>query len=183
MAVAAPVGSQRLAALAIVALMVLLPAIWIGWSVNTASVLSDSIGDQSETLAGLKTRLAALKSGAAGDQARMASVYLPGQTPAIAGAALQELVAAAVDRVGGRIAESEIIRSQTPEQDKGTVSLRASFETDIVGLQQLLFELETGAPILMVRSLSVSAPTAIDTPPDQSPTLNVMMTVSGYQEA
>ena len=82
----------------------------------------------------------------------MASVYLPGKSPAIAGAALQRIVATTVEGAGGRVVQSEISRTETPEQEPGSVNLRAEFETDIVGLQRIIFELETGAPILMVQS-------------------------------
>lgn len=182
MAVVAPGGSERIAAFAIVALMIVLPAIWIGWSLNTASALSDDVRSQAETLNSLQTRLAALNASAAGDQAKMASVYLPGATSAIAGAALQQIVAAAVESAGGHLAESEIVRPQA-EAEPGAVNLRVSFDTDIVGLQHVLFDLETGAPILMVTSITVSAPAAADAAPTESPALSVVMMVSGRWEA
>jgi len=113
----------------------------------------------------------------------MASVYLPGKSPAIAGAALQRIVATTVDGAGGHVVQAEIARGETSEQQEpGAVNLRAEFETDINGLQKIIFDLETGAPILMVRTLTIEAKdnTATDV---TNPGLSVILLVRGYWEA
>ena len=177
---------QRLVALVIVGLMVVVPALWVGWSLNAASETVEANRIQSETLDSLKVRLAALNAGA-GAEASAASVYLPGETPAIAGAALQRLVSNTVEGAGGRIAETEIARqegeTEGQEAEPGAVSLRVSFDTDIAGLQRIVFALETGAPILMVRAVTVEAKDATATAPTESPMLSVVLLVRGYREA
>ena len=177
---------QRLLALLVVGLMVGIPALWIGWSLNAASETVEANRIQSETLGSLRARLNALNSGSNSAEAQ-ASVYLPGETPAIAGAALQRLVSNTVEGAGGRIAETEIARSESEaegqEAEPGAVSLRVSFETDIAGLQRIVFQLETGAPILMVRTLTVEAKDATATAATESPALNVVLLVRGYREA
>jgi hypothetical protein len=178
---------SRLLALLVVGLMVGVPALWIGWSLNAASETAEANRIQSETLDALKTRLAALNSGSGGAEAKAASVFLPGETPAIAGAALQTLVSRTIEGAGGRIAESEIARQEADTEGQGTepgaVSLRVSFDTDIAGLQNIIFQLETGAPLLMVQSLSVEARDATATSETESPKLNVVLLVRGYREA
>ncbi len=178
----ASLGSpRRIAALVAVGLMVLVPALWIAWSLAEASAIAAANQDQAETLASLQTRLAALTASANGAQANTASVYLPGKSASIAGAALQRIVANTVEGAGGKVVQSEIARSDTPEQEPGTVNLRAEFSTDIVGLQRIVFELESGAPILMVQAITVE--TADKEANAENPGLSVILLVRGHWEA
>jgi hypothetical protein len=110
-----------------------------------------------------------------------ASVFLPGETPAIAGAALQRIVATTVETASGRVTESEISPSES-EEDPGRVDLRVSFDTEIVGLQKILFDLETGSPILLIRDLSVQTGSEAADMEDSSPPLRVVAVVGGYWE-
>jgi hypothetical protein len=181
------ISMHRLLALLVVGLMVGVPALWIGWSLNAASETAEANRIQSETLDSLKARLAALNAGSSGAEAKAASVYLPGETPAIAGAALQTLVSRTIEEAGGRIAESEIARQEAEAEgqaaDPGAVGLRVSFDADIAGLQRIVFELETGAPLLMVQALTIEARDATATAPTESPMLSVVLLVRGYREA
>lgn len=175
---------RRIAALLVVALMILAPLLWIFWSVGTASTVAESNRAQSEALEALKVRLAALNAGSSDGRADAASVFLSGETEALAGAALQRLVATTVEEAGGRLEESEISRPEGPEGEPGAVSLRVSFNADIAGLQRILFELETGAPILMLEALTIEAKEAATAEAeDEGPTLSVVMLVRGYREA
>jgi hypothetical protein len=180
---AASIGRpRRIAALLVVALMVIVPALWIAWSLSAASVMAQANRDQADTLASLQARLAALAASSNGGEANTASVYLPGKSPAIAGATLQRIVANTVEAAGGRVVQSEISRPENPEQEQGTVNLRAEFDTDIVGLQRIIFDLETGAPILMVQALTVEV--ADSTAADAgNPGLSVILLVRAYWEA
>ena len=181
MAAASLVSPRRIAALLAVALMIAVPALFVAWSLSAAQVTAQSNRDQVDTVASLQARLAALTASAKGAEANTASVYLPGQSPAIAGAALQRLVATTVEAAGGRMVQSEISRPDNPDQEQGTVSLRAEFDTDIVGLQRIVFDLETGAPLLMVQALTVeTADREVD---NSNPGLSVILLVRAYWEA
>ena len=181
MAAASLASPRRIAALLVVALMIVVPVLFIVWSLSAAQVTAQSNRDQVDTVASLQARLAALAASAKGAEANTASVYLPGQSPAIAGAALQRLVATTVEAAGGRMAQSEISRPDNPDQEQGTVSLRAEFDTDIVGLQRIVFDLETGAPLLMVQALTVeTADREVD---NSNPGLSVILLVRAYWEA
>lgn len=185
---ALPTASPRgIVALLVLAAMVLAPALWIGWSLSVASTVAESNRSQGEILASLQGRLAALKAGAGTATAATESVFLPGETPAIAGAALQRLVADTVEGAGGTLEESEISRPEGEEPDQaepGAVNLRVSFSADIVGLQRIVFELETRAPILMLQGLTIEAREAAAAEEGGgSPVLNVVLMVRGYREA
>jgi hypothetical protein len=66
--------------------------------------------------------------------------------------------------------------------DPGRVDLRVSFDTEIVGLQSILHQLETGTPILLARSLTVQSGGAGEIVETESPPLRVVMVVGGYRE-
>ena len=180
---AVSIGSpRRIAALFAVALMIVIPVLWMAWSLSAASVIAQANRDQVDALASLQARLSALAASSKGAEANTASVYLPGKSPAIAGAALQRIVANTVEAAGGRVVQSEISRPDNPEQEQGTVNLRAEFDTDIVGLQRIIFDLETGAPILMVQTLTVESADSTDADAS-NPGLSVILLVRAYWEA
>jgi hypothetical protein len=180
MAVVSAGQGKRIAALLAVALVILAPALWIGWSLYAASLVEDSNRAQRDMLAALRTRLDGLAPGENSGAVDPQSMFLPGETPAIAGAALQRLVAATIETAGGRVTESEISPVEA-EGDPGRVELRASFDTEIVGLQKILFELESGAPILLLRTLDVQSGDVASGAP--SPALRVVMEIAGRWEA
>jgi hypothetical protein len=181
MAFASLKSPKRLAALLVVGLMIALPALWIVWSLMAASAVAAANRDQSDTVESLRARLSALTASANGALENTASVYLPGKSTAIAGAALQRIVATTVEGAGGKVVQSEIARSETAEQEQGTVNLRAEFATDIIGLQRIVFELETGAPILMVQAITVETADKGATG-GENPGLSVVLLVRGYWE-
>jgi hypothetical protein len=183
MAVASASSPRRIAALLVLALMILVPILWVMWSMSAASSLAQAIDEQSETLQSLQTRLSALEASSNAAEANTASVYLPGETAAIAGAVLQRIVANAVETAGGRLAESEIARPDAADAEPGVVNLRVSFDADIVGLQHVIHQLETGAPILMLEGISIDAANADAAMDGGNPTLNVVLVVQGRWEA
>jgi hypothetical protein len=179
----AAVGRSRIVALLVVALLILVPAVWIGWSLHAAALAAETKESQSVLLAGLRQRLAGLGQGPEGTTPVDAgSIYLPGETPALAGAALQRLIADTVEAAGGRVTESEFASAEPSEEDPGRVDLRVSFETEIESLQRILFELETGVPILLLQGLDIRAIGATEVAATESPTLRVVMLVGAYWE-
>jgi hypothetical protein len=182
------ISPKRLAALLVLALLVLAPSGWIAWSLSAASIVGETVRSQALILAELRQRLTALaEPGSTGSLADPASLYLPGGTPAIAGAALQRIVANAVEAGGGRLTESEFAPVEPapgePSDASGRVNLRVSFDSEIVGLQRILFELETGVPILTLQGLIVQSPGEVPTDAASSPPLRVEMLVGGYWDS
>lgn len=178
-----PAASRnRIVALLVVAMLVLVPAVWIAWSLHAAALAAETAESQSVLLAELRQRLVGLGQGPEGTGAiaDSGSIYLPGETPALAGAALQRLIADTVEAAGGRVTESEFASAEPNEEDPGRVDLRVSFETEIEGLQRILFELETGVPILLLQGLDIRAIGASEAAATESPVLRVVMLVGAY---
>lgn len=180
-------STRGIVALVVVSAMVLVPALWIGWSLSVASTVDESNRSQEEMLSSLQARLAALRAGNGTTQVETASVFLPGETPAIAGASLQRLVADTVEGAGGTLEESELARAEGQEEEgaePGAVNLRVTFSANIESLQRIIFDLETRAPILMLEGLTIESRDAAAAEAAQtSPALNVTLLVRGYREA
>ena len=179
MAVVSAGQGKRIAALLAVAFIILAPALWIIWGLYAASLTAESNRTQREMLAALQARIDGLAPAENSGAADPASVFLPGETPAIAGAALQRLVTSTIATAGGRVTESEISAVEA-EDDPGRVELRASFDTEIVGLQKILYELERGMPVLLLRTLDVQSGDV--TLGEPSPALRVVMEIAGRWE-
>jgi Type II secretion system (T2SS), protein M subtype b len=178
-------SSRRVAALLAAAALVLVPILWAAWSFSAAAVVAETVRSQSAVLAGLNERLRALGESpdGAGAPGGAESLFLPGGTAAVAGAALQRSVADRIAAAAGRLVESEFAPVDAAEEDPGRVDLRVSFETDIVGLQRVLYELESGVPILLVRTMTVQSPGASEIAAMANPLLRVDMLVGGYWES
>jgi general secretion pathway protein M len=105
------------------------------------------------------------------------SPFLEGSTVTVAGAALQQRVAAAIGRVAGNIVSSQV-ELDRPESKAGFVSLTTSCELDQPALQQLLYDLEVGMPVLFVDQLDIQAPESAAAPGGGG-RLRVLVRVSG----
>ncbi len=178
-------GRNRLLALATFGLIVVAPISWAAWSLNAASVAAETISSQSLLLDGIRQRLSALKSSPQGANSPTdaASIYLPGATASIAGAGLQRIVADAIQSAGGRLVESEFARGEPSEEEPGRVDLRVAFDADTVTLQTILFQLESGMPVLLLHALSIQSSGATEAAEGASPPLRVTLLVGGFWEA
>jgi len=156
----------------------------VGFALSTALDLSE--GEQ--RLEGLRQRLAALEGRrpatvrGAGDAggAPAGSPFLEARSVTLAGAALQQRMEQAVARAGGEIA-SEQIDLQGPDAKDGFIGLTASLDIAQPALQTLLYDIEAGAPYLIVQSLDVQSPLA--TGGDAQGPMRVTLALSGKWEA
>jgi general secretion pathway protein M len=119
-------------------------------------------------------------AGLAAGVAPTGSPFLEGSTVTVAGAALQQRVAAAVGRVGGNVVSSQV-DLEGPQAKAGFVSLTTSCEIDQPALQQLLYDLEAGMPFLFVDQLEVQAPQGVAVT-EGGGRLRVLVKVSGQWE-
>jgi general secretion pathway protein M len=85
------------------------------------------------------------------------SPFLEGPTMTMAGAALQQRVAAAVRDAGGNVLSSQI-DLQGAQAEQGYVSITANCEIAQAALQQLLYDLEAGMPYLFIDQLMIQTP-------------------------
>jgi general secretion pathway protein M len=104
------------------------------------------------------------------------SPLLEGATITIAGAALIQRVAGAVTKFGGNVLSTQVDLKGT-QSKAGFLSILASCEIDLMGLQQLLYDLEAGMPFLFIDQLVVQAPA---TPSNSgNGKLRILLAVSG----
>ena len=83
--------------------------------------------------------------------------FLEGPTVTVAGAALLQRVAAAVNSAGGSIQSSQVDVTGREAKD-GYVGLVVSCEMEQPALQKVLYDLESGMPFLFVDQLDVQVP-------------------------
>lgn len=120
------------------------------------------------------SRQALLESGA----------FIEGASDALAAAAMQNRLDAAVEAAGGDLRS---VRSQPSDTEEGMVRvrLRAQLGTNIHGLKRLLYMLETGTPLLFIESLEVRARIARSSTQSDSlsvaPEFLVDLSVAGYR--
>ena len=184
MAEPAAISQRRLAAILVALLLIVAPILWLGWGWHAAAVVEASNAALSAQLLALRQRLLLLRTGpeSTGALSDAAAVYLPGETAAITGAALQRLVVDTIEAAGGRLTESEVSPPSAAEEEPGRIDLRVSFDTEIVGLQRILHALESRLPILFVRALNVRSAETGEVGPEVSPPLRVVLSVGGYRE-
>jgi hypothetical protein len=99
----------------------------------------------------LETRKAALVAAAGGD-----TPALQGANPAIAGAALQQMVSGIVTGQGGRI-DSMLVLPSIEDPGYIKVGLRASFSARTESLRDILHAFEAGAPPLFIPAFAIRA--------------------------
>jgi general secretion pathway protein M len=87
------------------------------------------------------------------------SPVLEGPTVTVAGATLLQRVTGAITRFGGNILSSQV-DLQGPQSKDGFVTASVNCEIDQSSLQQLLYDLEAGMPLLFVDQLVAQAPEA-----------------------
>ena len=114
---------------------------------------------------------------AAGDE--LVSVWLPGETRALAAAGLQERLAALLDEVQARV-----IEVQELEVEEGPdVLMRVTFDATNAALIASLIGVEGALPLIEVTGLDVSAQRAGENGRGDDPTLRVSLTVRGFRKA
>lgn len=168
--------STRGLAAAALYLALVLVALWLIWSALAA------ISDQRASLSAAQTMLAELEGRSLSNAndtsplggAPAGSPFLVGQNLNVAGAALLQRVASAVQRNGGNLVSSQV-NLDNPRSKQGWIELLVSCDIDQPSLQPLLYDVEAGMPFLFVDQLVVQAPAT----GGQGGRMRVLMTVSG----
>jgi len=158
-----------------VAVVVLLAMAWSG----VADILDrrHAIAAASDLLAQLEGRKPSpLAAGAAAAQIPTGSPFLEGQTLTVAGAALLQRVADAVNKVGGNVLSSQVDVQGVQAKD-GFVSVLASCELDHAALQRLLYDLEAGMPFLFLEQVVAQSPQTAS--PQEGGRMRLLLAVSG----
>lgn len=87
--------------------------------------------------------------------------YLPGKTPALAGADLLRRVKTLVQRSGGSLATSRVLRPDSSEATGGAIEVRvqAQMKGDTKALLQIFHALDTGTPALFLDNVLLTGRT------------------------
>ncbi len=175
---------RRVAALLVLAVLVLGPALWIVQNIRAMAFTDAQISAKVNQLHELDRRFEAAWSGggAAGFGGEAAEgLYFEGSTAAVAGAQMQQLASRVVEAAGGRIIEYQILPATEHDVSEGRIELRLSFVGPIGVIQEVLYTLETGLPLILVRSLTVR-PDSMAREDLRNPPLRAGLVLLGYRE-
>jgi hypothetical protein len=119
-----------------------------------ASAVGDETAREQTTLSQIVAQMARHRARAL-TPADTASLYLESASASLARAEIQEKATALVAQSGGRLAETQLVG--TPEDEAaGLVAIQLTLAIDNKGLLDLLYQIETGLPLLEVTDLNVS---------------------------
>jgi general secretion pathway protein M len=141
----------------VVVVLALLATTWI--ALSTIGERRATVRAAENMLAQLEGRsaLAGRDNGSPLGAAPAGSPFLEGKTVNVAGAALLQRIAAAINKIGGNVLSSQVELQKADSKD-GWVGLVVSCEIEPGTLQQLLYDLEAGMPFLFIDQLAVQAP-------------------------
>jgi general secretion pathway protein M len=122
------------------------------------------------------------------ERAASAAGYLQGPSDALAAAQLQDRVKSVIEGAGGELRSTQILPAKAIEGDAGIrrAALRVQFAITIEGLQETLYDLESGQPYLLIDQLSVREQRTRRRRSDEPETeaqLDVTLELSGYLHA
>ena len=112
-----------------------------------------ALGAAAETLATFERRKENTASDATPINQPAGSPFVEGPTLTVASASLLQQLTTALTRAGGSVISSEV-DNQFAQSKEGFVRIRATGNIEQTGLQQLLYELESGMPFVFVDQLS-----------------------------
>jgi general secretion pathway protein M len=118
------------------------------------------------------------------ERAARAGGYLQGSTDALAAVELQDRVRRIIERAGGQLQSTQILPASAIDATAAVrrAALRIQLEIAIKGLQDVLYELESGQPYLFVNELDVRQRRTRRRAgePAEEPVLDVSFEVFGY---
>jgi general secretion pathway protein M len=118
------------------------------------------------------------------ERAASAAGYLTGPSDALAAAELQDRVKSVVEGASGELRSTQILPAEELEADLGfrRTTLRVHFVVTIDGLEDTLYELETGQPYLIIDEVTVRQERARRrrNEPQAQPMLDVSLELFGY---
>ena len=118
------------------------------------------------------------------ERAASAAGYLQGPSDALAAAQLQDRVKSVVETAGGQLRSTQILPAEQLEAELGVrrTRLRVHFVVTIEGLEESLYELETGQPYLVIDDVTVRQERVRRrrSEPRAQPMLDVSLQLFGY---
>jgi general secretion pathway protein M len=139
-------------------------------SLNASIEILARLEERTSSEAAASNRVAGLESAE--------SSLLEGQSMTVASASLLQRVTRAISRVGGNVVSSEF-EGNAAQSKNGYVKVIATCEIEQSALQQLLYDLEAGMPLLFIDQLTAQ----VSTPVTEGAPLRVQLGVSGMWQA
>ncbi len=107
------------------------------------------------------------------------ALMLAGETIGIAGANLQKQITQYISKYKGEATTFQVL-SPKQEENVTRVSMNITLTADVVGLQNILHELETGLPLIFIDNIIINGENITDRSPYEPVKLNITMQVSGF---
>ena len=130
----------------------------------------------SENQESLEQELALLKR-----RSPAASYYIAGETPALASAKMQQYLKQIVQKNGGELISTQILKEDEPES-AGSTSLRVHLRAELESSWQILYALESGRPLLFLDNVVITSRPVRARKPADAPSISLDMNfdVTGY---
>ena len=130
----------------------------------------------SENQESLEQELALLKR-----RSPAASYYVAGETLALASARMQQYLKQVVQRNDGELISTQILKEDEPES-AGSTSLRVHLRAELESSWQIIYDLESGRPLLFLDNVVISARPVRGKKPTDAPiiSLDLNFEVTGY---
>jgi general secretion pathway protein M len=120
-------------------------------------------------------------------QAAAIAGYLEGPSDALAAAQLQDRVRGVVEAAGGELRSTQIMPAEPVDASPGTrrATLRVQLMVAIDGLAEILYDLESGQPYVLIDELAVRSQRIrrLSGGPGGPPLLGVSLQLSGFVRA
>ena len=148
-------------------------------NVVRALEVGDTLALREAELAPLERRLA--RDGTApGVLDDTEAVWLPGDSPSLAAALLQQRLVDLISATSSRVVEVQGLDAGRSDADANDVVLRITYDATNTGLLATLHAIETGLPLIEVMELSIAQAGAATSGED--PLLRIDLTVRGYRK-
>lgn len=170
-------GSILLGALALFVVTPIAAIVLTGFNVWRGSEVGDRAVAQEAVLGQIEQRIAAGASGLRGG-GDMSAVYLTASSGALAKAELQQHVGVLIEHAAARLIE---VRAQDEDtQENGRVHLQVTMDATNASLFDVLYEIETGLPLLSIEQIGIRKVPSRTGAPDIDPSLRVTLIVRGH---
>nr|WP_040325724.1 type II secretion system protein GspM [Aurantimonas manganoxydans] len=141
--------------------------------------IATETADKSNILADLRHRVAsAPMSAPAGASEDRPGFYIAGDTVPIAEATLQNILTRIVEDHGGAVSQVEFLTQQEDTDRRAT--LRLSFLAKLENVQDILYDIESRQPLMLISSLSLRGSSTDGDVPDGEDMLRTVVAVEGY---
>jgi hypothetical protein len=145
-----------------------------------SSELSAHASEQEVPLRQIERRIETGAADGGAGATDVSAIYLNAASGTLARAELQQLIVNMIGRSSGRVIEARGSDDDSQQEDNRQVKLQVTLDATNESLFNLLYEIETGVPILAVEQISIRKLPSRTGGPENDPALRVSLVVRGY---